>query len=819
MSDFIQKLFTSLQNYQNGDSRIGELNRIWYDSIRNAFYISDGQTPGGILIGGGSGGGSTYTLLTATNVRLGGVKIGSGIQIDRNGVISVSTSTLIGPKGDTGPQGLIGNTGPQGLIGDTGPQGPTGDIGPQGFIGDTGPQGLIGDTGPQGPTGDIGPQGPTGDIGPQGLIGDTGPQGPIGDTGPQGPTGDTGPQGLTGTSGVLSLDLGTGTYGTLESQTLNLWIGQDVSTTSNVTFSDTSVNSLRIPVGSILDSNTSSIYTLSQLTLTNVVNYSQTSTDVLSIGEYGLQNGIPAPYAVYEFTQNPNPPLQVGDLLSGAGIPNILPLSSVGFTGTVVLAVGTGTWSNYVIGFSDYSNYSNTIGIPAPGIAVIVGRNTVNTNLAISTQPTTDIALFPGINGNIIVDSNIIPLTNDRWSLGSPGMRWRHIWVGAGTIYMLDETLGTDTAIGSKDGVVYLQGGVGLTVGEFTLIDNQIKIADPTRDIIIGVTTATGQVIFNRPLSINTPAGNTAFNVDRFGLTTIRPPTFLSSSQSALSIIGNISGFQQPRNFNNTMLQITGADNTSTRISIDAFGTGTYPVIAGRQAGGTVTNPTRTVNGDTLFRISTQGWGDTGYLSAIGRIQVQALQDFTDTTAGTRVRFQLTPINTTTIQPITADITATGLSFVGNPIGGITFRDGSFQYTAYTNTNVITNIHAGTGTHVSSSTGDVTIWVDTSPKGEKILFSYSDLPLTTICNVSANSIIVEIRVIILTAFNDITSTLSIGTLLDTQELLDITDILPQGTGTYTTEPAHKYTTNTELVLAISAGSSTQGNGMVIIYYE
>ena len=473
-----------------------------------------------------------------------------------------------------------------------------------------------------------------------------------------------------------------------------------------------SVDSLQIPVGTILGSNTSTIYTLAQLTLTNVVSYSHTSTDTLVSGSYGIYNGVAAPYAVYEFSQTPTPALEVGDLLSGAGIPNILPGTSVGFTGTVVLAVGTGTYSNYVVGYSDYSVYGGTPGTPPPGIPVLVGRNTLNANLSVTTQPITDIALTPGIGGNIIVGSSIIPLINDTYDLGSPGKRWRHVWVGAGTIYILDETLGTDTAIGARDGVVYLQGGVGLEVGEFTLKDNQIKIANPTRDILVGSTTATGKVIFNRPITVNTPAGQSTFTVDRLGLTKINSPTSLASTQSALSIVGNASGIQQPRNFNDTMLQITGADNTSTRVSMDAFGTGVYPVIAGRQAGGTVTAPSQTKSGDTLLRFSAQGWGTTGYISTIARINTQAVQDFTDTAAGTRIRFQVTPVNTTTIQTVTADITATGLSLVGNPIGGVTFRDSTFQITAFTSTNAVTRLTAGTGTHVSTSTGNITVWID-----------------------------------------------------------------------------------------------------------
>lgn len=85
---FAHKLFTSLQNYSNPDTRIGELNRIWYDSINNVFRIQlDTTTAGGTVIGGAGGG--SYTLPVATASILGGVKIGSNITINA-GVISVA---------------------------------------------------------------------------------------------------------------------------------------------------------------------------------------------------------------------------------------------------------------------------------------------------------------------------------------------------------------------------------------------------------------------------------------------------------------------------------------------------------------------------------------------------------------------------------------------------------------------------------------------------------------------------------------------------------------------------------------------------------
>ena len=56
---FIQNLFTSRDNNANANTYVGQQDRIWWDPITNAFYYSDGNTAGGILISGGSSGNGT----------------------------------------------------------------------------------------------------------------------------------------------------------------------------------------------------------------------------------------------------------------------------------------------------------------------------------------------------------------------------------------------------------------------------------------------------------------------------------------------------------------------------------------------------------------------------------------------------------------------------------------------------------------------------------------------------------------------------------------------------------------------------------------
>ena len=143
---FTQDFFTSYRDYSDGDTRIGQLHRLWYDSYTNTIRVSDGETPGGIVVSGGGSGGSLEFPYQPGH---------AGQFLTTNGIIVswASISGIQGPKGDTGDQGIQGIQGIQGPAGDQGIQGPKGDTGDQGI------QGIQGPAGDQGPKGDTGDQG------------------------------------------------------------------------------------------------------------------------------------------------------------------------------------------------------------------------------------------------------------------------------------------------------------------------------------------------------------------------------------------------------------------------------------------------------------------------------------------------------------------------------------------------------------------------------------------------------------------------------------------------------------------------------------
>lgn len=221
---YTQDFFTDRRNYGDGNVRIGQMDRLWYDPLTNTIRVGDGN-PGGRIVGFGGTGGSNVTILDEGIILTTSVEsidfVGNGILANVTGnavTVTVANVGPIGPNGSTGATGFDGSTGATGFdgaTGATGSSGPTGATGPQGTPGGaTGPQGSTGATGPQGdPGGATGPQGSTGATGLNGATGATGFNGATGATGVNGSTGATGFNGATGATGSSGPTGATGATG------------------------------------------------------------------------------------------------------------------------------------------------------------------------------------------------------------------------------------------------------------------------------------------------------------------------------------------------------------------------------------------------------------------------------------------------------------------------------------------------------------------------------------------------------------------------------------------------------------------------------
>lgn len=265
--------------------------------------------------------------------------------------------------------------------------------------------------------------------------------------------------------------------------------------------------------------------------------------------------------------------------------------------------------------------------------------------------------------------SSVLPTQDMVSPLGSAEYRWGSVYAGNltvtgniyGTLYTVANVSnlanGNTTVTMTPDGNITLNSGDGSA---------ELRVGPGTVDMLANLRVIDG-------------SGKSTINITNTGLTTVYAPTTLLTTQSALSLIGSSSGHQQARTFTGTMLQITAQDGQSARVSIDAFGSNAYPLISGRAAMGTVDSPTATKSGNVLMRLTGVGYGTSGYVSSIARIDFQSQEDFTDSAAGTEIVFWATPIGTTNISNV-AQITGTGLTLSSGKY--ITFGDGSTQSTA-----------------------------------------------------------------------------------------------------------------------------------------
>ena len=440
-----------------------------------------------------------------------------------------------------------------------------------------------------------------------------------------------------------------------------------VTDRGNTTTNGIGVSFVNLPVGSVISGISSIVANITRANLSSVLEYGPYAN--LGIGSYGLTYGITGVnYAVYELQVVPSPTLQIGDIIAGAGIS----------VGSAIIGIGTGTYNKVIITDKTFPVGAGVSPIPYDTI-INFARAVVNPGLSVATLDNTDITLSAGAGGNIVAHSDILPYVTNVWSLGSPARRFKEIWFGTGTIYVQDETLGNDQALGAKDGNFYIKGGAGLEVGEWVLRDNEIRIKNSARDVYFGSLGATADVVFNRSIKIQDSSNRTAYYTDRTGRTQYYPPTIPAGDIGGVSIIGSAGGAYQPVINAGGMLHITGNDNAVSRITNDAFGTGVFPAYVSRAARGTAASPSSIVLGDILSRYSTVGFGTTTFPTgpAANNIEVYARENFTNSRQGAEYRFYNAPIGSIT-KTLDLTINTEGLSFVGaGSSSGITFYDNS----------------------------------------------------------------------------------------------------------------------------------------------
>lgn len=441
-----------------------------------------------------------------------------------------------------------------------------------------------------------------------------------------------------------------------------------VTTRGNTTDNEISVHAVNIPVGSLISGDSKIVANITTEQLNAILEHGDSAN--LSIGDYGLPFGITGgAYTVYGLVDVPSPALQVNDIIGGASIP----------VESSILYVGSGIYDKIII---TNKNFAVGAVLPVQYTQITFARPIVNAGLSISTLADTDITLNSGAGGNIVTHSDILPYSTNIWSLGSPGKRFKEIWFGTGTIYVQDETLGNDQALGAKDGNFYISGGAGLEVGGWTLRDNYIYIKDPARNVNIGELTDTASVTFNRPINVQTSAQFSTFSVTKTGRVQINTPNISGNDPGALLINASTDGSYQPVIQAGGLLHLVGPDGgsgNSAKFNFESYGSNVNyaPLLNARRARGTAASPQPVQNNDVLFRLAATGWSGTNYNESIALawpgIEMVATENYTTSAFGSVTNIYAVK-NGTTSRVLSGSFTGTGLTFSGST--GITFNNG-----------------------------------------------------------------------------------------------------------------------------------------------
>jgi hypothetical protein len=610
MTANIHKLFTSYQdlgtegNQIAGDTFVGQRGRLWYDPVTNTFRASDGNTPGGIIVGGSSGNSEVYGSNTWVQYNNSGNFGGSS-----NFTFDSSTNVLSATY----------------------------------FSGDGGNLSNVNLTGAA--------AGNTTEI-------------------------QFNTSGNFNASGNLRFDTGSNTLYTDE---------------------------VAIPTGTLLSGSGEIVYVIATLTLNQILANSDGSNTALPANSYGNPNEVPAPWAVFQFTTTPSPALEINDVLSGAGVP--VPSN--------IVYIGTGGNSNVVVTSSTF------FGLPTPiptfGTPIPVARATLNAGLSITTDANTDIVMTPGAGGSIIFAGNLIPLTNDEFTLGSPTRRIKQSYFGSNTIFIFDEYLGIDQSIGANNGNLIINGGTGLTVGEFILSGNTLYLDNPAADFNIGTIGATGNLTVNRRFNVNNSTGQwKLFDINPNGTATLISNVVTGSNIAAIEIIGATTRDIQSPNNAGVLLHTSGTSQAPSRIYNDSYGNdanGRYSAYIGRRARGNALAPTGTLNNDIISRIGANPADSSNSFAAISttRIDFVNSENQTPTAKGGRIEIWNTPVGSNVIA-LSTRFDTNGVALVGNTTTtGIKFADNTFQNTAFNDTSAVTSVTVGVGLTQTATVGDVGI--------------------------------------------------------------------------------------------------------------
>ena len=307
-----------------------------------------------------------------------------------------------------------------------------------------------------------------------------------------------------------------------------------------------------------------------------------------------------------------------------------------------------------------------------------------------------------GTSSFAAIATDLLPSSDNQYTLGSEDYRWRDIFLGPGTIHITDQVTDEDVTLSVSDGVLQIDGANQLNVGQIKFVNNNIESIFGSTDINIGTISDTGFLNINRPLSVSNSSNVKVFDINRNGYSSIRVPNPITG-EAVLNISGNTSSAIIPLVTTATggIVHLTGGVSGPTLTTVDNFDnvnpTANSGTIIFRRLRGTVDTPAPIQLNDRIGLIAAAGYGATagnynpaGFAAgAYSSISFRAAENHTLTAHGSKIEINAIPNGSTvpaTYLLINPNSATPGISL---PVSGtgILFPDNSFQTTAYVGSN------------------------------------------------------------------------------------------------------------------------------------
>ena len=182
----------------------------------------------------------------------------------------------------------------------------------------------------------------------------------------------------------------------------------------------------------------------------------------------------------------------------------------------------------------------------------------------IGPTDTTDSIISVANATTITYSVDLMPSVDAEYLLGRPGLRWKGIYVGTGSLWIQDVSLGTDAELTVDNGVLYVNGAFQLQVGQLKFFQNTIESTTGATDIQIGQTTSTANLVLNRNVVL--AAGKTFGLVD----TVLGTTATMAVTNGVLTVNGaNQLQVGQLKFIDNTIQSITPSVNIQLGYTTD----------------------------------------------------------------------------------------------------------------------------------------------------------------------------------------------------------------------------------------------------------